>query len=116
VTASIDGLEAILKRMETLKNSSKVAVMRSAIRAGLNVIGKQMKADVDPQVKLGRKGVKSRFKKGKFKITVMSKAHKRFNVVEFTFWLEPLDQFSRLFFRGRNNRILSARHHRLHNR
>jgi hypothetical protein len=69
VTASVDGLEAILKRMESLKNTSKVAVMRSAIRGGLNVIGKQMKADVDPQVKLGRKGVKSRFKKGKFEIT-----------------------------------------------
>ena len=69
MTLDIDGLDAILKRMETLKNTSKVAVMRSAIRAGLNVIGKQMKADVDPQVKLGRKGVKSRFKKGKWKIT-----------------------------------------------
>lgn len=69
MTASIDGLDAILKRMETLKQSSKVAVMRSAIRGGLNAIGKQMKAEVDPQVKLGRKAVKSRFKKGKFEIT-----------------------------------------------
>ena len=69
MTASIDGLDAILKRMESLKQSSKVSVMRAAIRGGLNVIGKQMRADVDPQVKLGRKAVKSRFKKGKWKIT-----------------------------------------------
>ena len=64
----MDGLDTILRRMESLKDSSKVAVMRSAIRAGLNVIGKQMKKDVDPKVKLGRKAVKSRFKKGKTRI------------------------------------------------
>ncbi len=69
MTASVDGLEAILKRMETLKQTSKVSVMRSAIRGGLNAIGKQMKADLDPDAKQGKVAVKSKFKKGKKRIT-----------------------------------------------
>lgn len=69
MTASIDGLEAILKRTESLKQTGKVAVMRSAIRGGLNTIGKQMKADLDPKAKQGKVAVKSRFKKGKRVIT-----------------------------------------------
>ncbi len=55
--------------MESLKGSSKVAVMRSAIRGGLNVVGKQMKEDLDPKAKKGKTAVKSRFKKGKRVIT-----------------------------------------------
>lgn len=69
MTASINGLEAILKRMETLRQSSKVSVMRSSIRGGLNAIGKQMKADLDPKAKQGKVAVKSKFKKGKKRIT-----------------------------------------------
>lgn len=69
MTASIDGLDTILKRMAVLKQSSKVSVMRSAIRGGLNAIGKQMKADLDPKAKQGKVAVKSKFKKGKKRIT-----------------------------------------------
>ena len=66
---SIDGLDALDKRMEELKKNGKVAVMRSAIRGGLNAIGKQMKADLAPDAKQGKVAVKSKFKKGKKRIT-----------------------------------------------
>ena len=64
----LDGVREILNRLRELDKKAKVPVLRAAIRGGLNVIGKQMKADLDPKVKLGRKAVKSRFKKGKWKI------------------------------------------------
>lgn len=68
MSQNVHGLETILKRMDVLKNTGKVAVLRAAIRGGLNVIGKQMKKDLDPKAKKGKLGVKSRFKKGSRKI------------------------------------------------
>lgn len=61
----IDGIESLMKRLNLLEKKSAGKVMASMIRGGLNVIGKQMKSDVDPKVKLGRKAVKSRFKNDK---------------------------------------------------
>jgi len=71
MTTDVDGLDTLLKRLESLKKTGKVAVLRSAIRGGLNVIGKQMKQDLDPKAKQGKTAVKSRFKKGKTKITAL---------------------------------------------
>jgi hypothetical protein len=59
---SIEGLDLILKKLETLSVKASGRVLATVIRAQLNVIGKQMKADVDSKVKEGRKGVRSRFK------------------------------------------------------
>jgi len=69
MTVEIVGIETLIRRMEALKQTSKVSVMRSAIRGGLNAIGKQMKADLDPKAKQGKVAVKSKFKKGKKTIT-----------------------------------------------
>lgn len=69
MAVQIVGIETLIRRMETLKQTSKVSVMRSAIRGGLNAIGKQMKADLDPKAKKGKVAVKSKFKKGKKTIT-----------------------------------------------
>jgi len=69
MTVEIVGIETLIRRMEALKQTSKVSVMRSAIRGGLNAIGKQMKADLDPKAKQGKVAVKSKFKKGKKRIT-----------------------------------------------
>lgn len=69
MTAEIVGIETLIRRMEALKQTSKVSVMRSAIRGGLNAIGKQMKADLDPKARQGKVAVKSKFKKGKKRIT-----------------------------------------------
>lgn len=71
--ATVDGLEAIIKRMDEMKKNGGKNVAQSMVRAGLNVIGKQMKKDVDSKVKEGRKGVRSRFKKNKKKGIVTAK-------------------------------------------
>lgn len=71
--ATVDGLETIIKRMDEMKKNGGKNVAQSMVRAGLNVIGKQMKKDVDPKVKEGRKGVRSRFKKNKKKGFVTAK-------------------------------------------
>ena len=59
---SIDGLDLILRKLETLSVKASGRVLATIIRAQLNVIGKQMKADLDSKVKEGRKSVRSRFK------------------------------------------------------
>lgn len=69
--ADVDGLETILRRMDSFATKGKISVVRAAIRGGLNAAGKQMKADLSSRVKLGRKSVKSRFKKGKKKIEAL---------------------------------------------
>lgn len=69
MTVEIVGIETLIRRMEALKQTGKVSVMRSAIRGGLNAVGKQMKADLDPKAKQGKVAVKSKFKKGKKRIT-----------------------------------------------
>ena len=69
MTVEIVGIETLIRRMEILKQNGRVSVMRSAIRGGLNAIGKQMKADLDPKAKQGKVAVKSKFKKGKKTIT-----------------------------------------------
>lgn len=68
MTDTIDGLAAILKRMESLSDRGKVSVMRSAIRTGLNAIGRQIRRDLDPKAKDAAKSVRSRFKAGRQKI------------------------------------------------
>ena len=40
MTVEIIGIETLIRRMEALKQTGKVSVMRSAIRGGLNQIGK----------------------------------------------------------------------------
>jgi len=64
----IDGVETVIKKMQFMKDRSSISIGRSMIRAALNVTGKQIKADLDSKVKLGRRAVKARFKKGKFRI------------------------------------------------
>lgn len=59
---SIDGLDLILRKLEALEAKASGRVLATIIRAQLNVIGKQMRADLDSKVKEGRKGVRSRFK------------------------------------------------------
>ena len=59
---SIDGLDLILRKLTALETKASGRVLATVIRAQLNVIGKQMKADTDSKVKEGRKGVRSRFK------------------------------------------------------
>lgn len=59
---SIYGLDLILRKLTALEAKASGRVMATIIRAQLNVIGKQMKADLDSKVKEGRKGVRSRFK------------------------------------------------------
>lgn len=59
---SIDGLDLILRKLTALETKASGRVLATIIRAQLNVIGKQMKADTDSKVKEGRKGVRSRFK------------------------------------------------------
>ena len=59
---SIDGLDLILRKLEALSAKASGRVLATIIRAQLNVIGKQMKADTDSKVKEGRKGIRSRFK------------------------------------------------------
>lgn len=68
----VSGVDTILKRLDALEKKGKVVVVRAAIKGGLNVVVKQMKADTDPQVKEARKGVRSRFKKGKTKIEALA--------------------------------------------
>jgi hypothetical protein len=60
--ATIDGLDLLLKKLDVLEKKAAGRVLGSVIRAQLNVIGKQMKADTSSKVKEGRKGVRSRFK------------------------------------------------------
>lgn len=69
--ADVDGLETILRRMDSFATKGKISVVRAAIRGGLNAAGKQMKADLSSKVKLGRTAVKSRFKKGKTKVEAL---------------------------------------------
>ena len=64
----LDGVETVIKKMQFMKDKSSLSIGRSMVRAALNVTGKQIKADLDPKVKRGRKAVKARFKKGKFRI------------------------------------------------
>jgi len=59
---TVTGLDQILRKLDALEKKGSGRVLAAIIRAQLNVIGKQMKADVDSKVKEGRKGIKSRFK------------------------------------------------------
>lgn len=59
---TVDGLDLLLKKLDVLDKKAAGRVLSTVIRSQLNVIGKQMKADVDSKVKEGRKGVRSRFK------------------------------------------------------
>ena len=71
MAGDVDGLDAILKRINVMATTGKMAVGRAMVRAGLNAAGKQMKADLDPKAKLGKTAVKGRFKKGKTKIAAL---------------------------------------------
>lgn len=62
------GLETVLKRMQTTKDKSSLSIGRAMVRGGLNVIGKQMKADLQPKARKGKTAVKGRFKKGNLRI------------------------------------------------
>ena len=49
----ITGVDTLMKRLTVLQTKSANRVMASAIRGGLNVIGRQMRKDLDPKVKFG---------------------------------------------------------------
>lgn len=68
VTVSFTGLETTIRRLGAMKDKSSISIARAMVRGGLNVTGKQIKKDLDPKAKDAAKSVKSRFKKGKFKI------------------------------------------------
>lgn len=68
----VSGVDAILRRLDSLQKKGKVVVVRAAISGGLTVVVKQIKKDTDPQVKEARKGVRSRFKKGKSKVEALA--------------------------------------------
>lgn len=70
---TVDGLDLLLKKLDVLDKKAAGKVLSTVIRAQLNVIGKQMKADVDSKVKEGRKGVRSRFKNNAKKNWVLAK-------------------------------------------
>lgn len=71
--ASVTGLDELLKKLDYLSDVSADKVLCSIVRARLTVIGKQMKADVLPQVKGGRNAVKTRFKRNRRKNWVTAK-------------------------------------------
>ena len=62
IDVTIEGLDELLKALEEFKGKPAARVLKSAIRGGLNIVGKQMKADVDPKVKAGAKAVKTKIK------------------------------------------------------
>lgn len=68
----VSAVNTLLKRLDSLEKKGKVAVVRAAIKGGLNVVVKQMKADTSPKVKEARKGVRSRFKKGKTRVEALA--------------------------------------------
>lgn len=70
---TVEGLDAILRKLTELEKKGSGRVLAAIIRAQLNAIGKQMKADVDPKVKEGRKGVRSRFKNNAKKNVIQAK-------------------------------------------
>lgn len=63
--AEVEGLEEILKKMDSLAKGGGDRVASSMVRAGLNVVAKQMKKDLSPKVKEARKAVRTRFKRKK---------------------------------------------------
>ena len=65
MTATIEGLDELLAVIDGLPDKVGRSVLSSAIRGGLNVIEKKMKADLDPRVKAAKRGIGSRFKRGK---------------------------------------------------
>ena len=65
MTADLQGLEELQWKLKQLPDKVGRSVLSSAIRGGLNVIQKQMKADLDPKVKAAKRGVGTRFKRGK---------------------------------------------------
>ena len=69
----VDGLDEILAALTTLETKSADKVLSAMIRGQMAPIQKQMKADVDPKVKEGRKGVRSRFKNNKKKNWILAK-------------------------------------------
>lgn len=77
---TIEGLDSLLKKLNELEKKGAGRVLGSIIRAQLNVIGKQTKADTSSKVKEGRKGVRSRFK---------NKAKKNFITAKVGFGVGP---------------------------
>lgn len=70
---TVEGLDAILRKLTDLEKKGSGRVLAAIIRAQLNAIGKQMKSDVDDKVKEGRKGVRSRFKNNAKKNVIQAK-------------------------------------------
>lgn len=70
---TISGVDQILRKMTALEKKGSGRVLAAMIRGQLNVIGKQMKADVAPKVKDGRKGIRSRFKNNAKKNWIQAK-------------------------------------------
>lgn len=66
----IEGVAELLRACDDLRRPSAVKrVLTAALTGGLNAIGKQMKKDLDPKVKLGRSAVKSRVQLRSGKVT-----------------------------------------------
>jgi hypothetical protein len=70
---TVEGLDQILRKLSYLETKGADKVLSAMIRGQLNAIEKQMKKDVDPKVKEGRKGVRSRFKNKKKKNWIQAK-------------------------------------------
>lgn len=66
--AFMEGLKPLQKRLDALKKGSRESIERSAVRAGLNVIGSGIKKGLSTTVKHVRPSVKSRFKRGRVRI------------------------------------------------
>lgn len=71
VAVEVLGIAALANKLDYLERKSRVAIARSAIRGGMNVVAKQMKKDLDPRVKEAGKAIKGRFKSGK-KLLILS--------------------------------------------
>ncbi len=66
----IQGLDKLLKSLEQLRRPSATnRVLKAALSGGLTAIGKQMKKDLSPRVKLGRAAVKTKIKAKGGKVT-----------------------------------------------
>lgn len=69
----IEGLDQILRKLDQFETKAADRILSAMIRGQMKPIEQQMKKDVDPQVKEGRKGVRSRFKNKRKKNEITAK-------------------------------------------
>lgn len=59
----IEGLADLAKALTKMQDKGSQNIARSVIRGGLQIVAKQMKADLAPEAKAAKKSIKSRFKR-----------------------------------------------------